>query len=236
MSILKERGVIVDSAWGERRKELPLFLSVPIPTLEPRFPVNIIGDPKSLQKYKMEIIDGLMDWAVDCGVEAYTYSQRMKTQLDAAIAELKINPNSTRAVITLLQEEDKDKADKPCVNQIQLRISECKLNMNICVRSNDAYKAFPHNAWGFTSLMEYLAEIFGVDTGWFTWYAESFHVYERDWLIFEKTNWDQLRQEAEGYNYRGEDGWKEEMDSLIPEILAENETVKARHINDNNKE
>ena len=60
-----------------------------------------IYDTESLQQYKMEVEDGILDFMVgiDENVWEYTYHQRIGEQLNWCIEELKRNPWSRRAVI-----------------------------------------------------------------------------------------------------------------------------------------
>ena len=74
--------------------------------------------------------------------------------------------------------EDIGISDPACLQRMWFRVSEDnKLNMNIHIRSNDAYKAGFMNMYAFTELQKTVAEELGVEPGEYIHMADSFHIY-----------------------------------------------------------
>lgn len=117
-------------------------------------------------------------------------------QLEAAVFELKKNPNSRRVVISMWDggvETAKfandfcygDPAavllggkDVPCNTHIYLDRRNNRLNMTVCCRSNDAvWGAYGANVVHFSFLMEYLAAAIGCPMGEMRQFSNNFHAY-----------------------------------------------------------
>lgn len=71
-------------------------------------------------------------------------------------------------------------ADIPCNVCSMLKVRDGNLTWTQVMRSNDLFRGTPYNFVQFTSLQEVLAGWIGTDTGPFTLFADSLHVYERD--------------------------------------------------------
>ena len=96
------------SDWNCTQKEISLTMVVNEPLSEPRISKLCICSPESLEQYRQEMLDGILDFCIGHGWD-YTYHDRMVNydaagkgfldQVDFVIRELKRNPESRRAVI-----------------------------------------------------------------------------------------------------------------------------------------
>lgn len=216
------------SDWNTRQKECQMTMTVFFPLEEPRISKFFIGGPKELQQYCMEMLDGILDFEAEKGNWHYTYHKRYADQLDYVINELRRNPSSRRAVMSLWWRIDELSGDPPCFNHCQFLIRMNKLDMIATFRSNDACKAAFMNAFALIMLQKKVADILGVGVGSYTHRANSFHCYEKD---VKRLNAFVERYQMEAndeLSYSYEDDWKEEMEDAIPEILKAVEILKER--------
>lgn len=156
-------------------------------------------DPWGLASYEEEIVHGIRNFEVENGKWPYTYNLRITkfashllgnldeafNQLVLVKKELRRNPASTRAVITIRDPEDFNLDDPPCLQSIQFMIRNGRLDMYVMFRSNDAWNAFYMNAWGLMALQREMARKLCVKPGKYVHTANSFHVYARDFDKFE---------------------------------------------------
>ena len=219
-----EHGIVIDSEYGERCKEITALIVVKNPLKEPRYHLvgMLDGRLSTLERYVREVIvgDERMERGVKEGKEHYTYHERLfkYTVLDSKVVEseeearkfkgviksfhgmylvfydrvinqieyiiekLKKVPYSRRAVAITWQPWKDEWADyPPCLQLIQCRVIDGKLNMWVTMRSNDSFKASFFNMYAFTELQRYIADRIGVEVGTYYHYATSYHIYERDW-------------------------------------------------------
>lgn len=163
--------------YGKKRKEVAMTIVVANPFQEPMISKFGCCGPEALQKYRMEIVDGIMDFEI--GKKwAYTYHGRIKDQRDFVIRELRRNPYSTRAVIDFRTPDDIDSSNPACLQNMQFFIRNGNLHLKVLMRSNDAFNATYANIFGFVSLQQSIANELGVEVGSYTHRANSFHAYE----------------------------------------------------------
>ena len=103
-------------------------------------------------------------------------------QIERCIKQLKECGYSRRIIAVTYQTwKDANCGDPPCLQFLQFRTEQTsdgpKLNMQVFMRSNDAYKAFFSNAFAFTELQKMVADRVGVDVGSCVHTATSFHIY-----------------------------------------------------------
>ena len=217
--------------YGTRQKELSMTMVVLQPTAEPRISKLIPCGPRELEQYRQEILDGILDFEIECGKWAYTYHSRIAEQLPFILAELRRNPDSRRAVIDVRDWKYDSQNDSPaCLQNIQFFIRDGELHMKVLFRSNDAVKATFMNAFALICLQERVAAELGVAVGSYTHRANSFHAYERDWPLLESymsrldgTPWG---SPDTTYHYAGD--WDEQMEEARPEIATMVEELRAR--------
>lgn len=202
--------------YNTSQKESSVTFVVTEPLKEPMISKLFIGDPRSLEQYRQEMLDGILDFEVERGNWEYTYHQRMVAQIPWVIDELKRNPESRRAVISIRSEEDMRTSSPACLQNIHYLIRDGKLHCKVLFRSNDATKAAYMNAFALIMLQKRIADTLGVDVGTYTHRANSFHCYERDYAMFDGY----VRRIKNGddvtFNYIGD--WDELMEDAKPEI------------------
>ena len=92
--------------YNTRQKEATMTFVVDSPLSEPMISKLFIGDPRSLEQYRQEMLDGILDFEVDNGNWEYTYHRRMEKQIPWLMGELERNPDSRRGVILIRGEHD----------------------------------------------------------------------------------------------------------------------------------
>jgi thymidylate synthase len=202
--------------YNTNQKEASMTFVVKSPLQEPMISKLFIGDPRSLEQYRQEMLDGILDFEVQRGNWEYTYHQRMEGQLPWIVDELKRNPDSRRAVVFVRSEEDMHTGSPACLQHLQFMLRDGKLHCKVLFRSNDATKAAFMNAFALILLQKRLADTLGVEVGTYTHRANSFHVYERDYAMFDGY----IRRIESGsevtIDYIGD--WDELMEEAKPEI------------------
>jgi thymidylate synthase len=202
--------------YGTNQKEASMTMVVENALSEPMISKLFIGDPRSLEQYRQEMLDGILDFEVERGNWEYTYHQRMEKQIPWAVNELRRNPDSRRAVISIRSGEDLSSDSPACLQSVHFLIRGGKLHSKVLFRSNDATKATYMNAFALIMLQKKIADELGVEVGSYTHRANSFHVYERDYAMFDGY----IRRIRAGgdntYDYAGD--WDEQMEECRPDI------------------
>ena len=213
--------------YNTRQKEASMTFVADQPLSEPMISKLFVGDPRSLEQYRQEMLDGILDFEVERGNWDYTYHQRMEKQVPWLIGELQRNPDSRRAVMVIRDESDQSSDSPACLQHIQLFIRGGALHCKVLFRSNDATKATFMNAFALVMLQKRIAETLGLPVGSYTHRANSFHVYERDYGMFEGY----IRRIKEGgeISYYYTDDWDELMDEAKPEIAKMVQELRERN-------
>ena len=227
---LEVNGDTIDcSDWNQKQKECAMTINVEEPLSEPRISKLIIGGAYDLQRYVMELIDGIMDFKINEGWD-YTYHERFSKYLPFVIAELKRNRESRRAIIAIRDNEiDSRTTDPACMQSIQYFIRENRLDCMIHFRSNDLPEAFFFNAFALIMLQEKVARELGVEAGTYTHRSNSMHCYEKDFQLLK--NFVKAIADKPGgdltYNYSGD--WDEIMKAEIPNIMKLVEELRRKN-------
>lgn len=116
---------------------------------------------------------------------AYGYLMQIKygfNQIEKVIEILEADPESRRAKININVPNIhvKETKDEPCTMSVHYMIRRNKLECTVVMRSNDIWFGFPYDVAFFTELQKYIAQRLGVGYGWYTHFAISLHVYDRD--------------------------------------------------------
>ena len=129
----------------------------------------------------------------------YTYSERIHyhTQLDNAIAALRDDEHTRRAMIMIFKPEDTDESSGfatriPCSISYQFIIRNNKLMVIYYIRSNDYFKHFAIDIWLANAMQEYIVSQLkdqypNLKVGSLNYYCGSFHAYNEDltnWVIY----------------------------------------------------
>jgi len=227
LSELETKGSIVGcSDWNQTQKECAMTVHVGEPTLEPRISKLIIGGPYDLQRYVMELIDGILDFKINAGWD-YTYHDRFARYLPYVLGELKRSRESRRAVISIRDNEaDSRSSDPACMQSIQYFIRDNKLDCMVLFRSNDLPEAFFFNAFGLIMLQEKIAGELEVGVGTYTHRSNSMHCYEKDFQLLKNFTRAIAERPEEDlcYDYSGD--WDDLMKGEIPGILKLVEELK----------
>lgn len=213
--------------WNCKQKELSMTMFVQNPLREPMISRCFIGGARELQQYVMEMLDGILDFEVEKGKWSYTYHQRMGSQVQFVIDELKRNPSSRRAVMSIRTPDDIGSDDPACLQHIQYFIRDGVLHCKVLFRSNDACKATFMNAFALIMLQKRIADALGVGVGSYTHRANSFHCYEKDYDLLDGyvARIKNYNPNMLTYNYVGD--WDELMEDEIPDILAQVKELKS---------
>jgi thymidylate synthase len=226
LRMLQEGGICITCPdYGTNTIECGMTIRVGNPLLEPRISRCFPGGFRELEQYRMELLDGILDFEVERGNWAYTYHSRIAPQLPFVRSELWRNPYSRRAVIDIRDNEhDTQSAAPACLQHIQFFIRGGCLDMSVLFRSNDAVKAAFMNMFALTCLQQRVAKELGVEVGTYTHRVNSFHAYEKDWPLL-RSYCERLRSGGDTtYCYAGE--WDELMGEARADILRDVERLK----------
>lgn len=219
---LRDRGEITDCAdWNCKQKEVSTTIVVLHPLQEPMISKCFIGGWRELEQYRLEMLNGILDFEVEKGNWTYTYHLRISKHIDWVVEELKRNPSSRRACISVRTDEDEGSDDPACLQHIQFLLRDNKLHMKVLFRSNDACKATFMNMFALICLQEKIANELNVEVGTYTHRANSFHCYDRDFGLLD--GYYKRIMDSAGYDltyqYKGE--WDEMMEECRPDIMEE---------------
>ena len=106
-----------------------------------------------------------------------------RSQFDSVVSSLRRDPDSRRAVFTILSGDDVNVPESvgiPCTVSLQVLVRDGKLSMHTMMRSCDAYRGLPYDFFFFTLLQELIATTLGLEIGSYTHSAASAHIYESD--------------------------------------------------------
>ena len=201
-----------------------MTMSIEKPFAEPRISRLFPGGPRELEQYRQEILYGILDFEVPAGKWHYTYHQRYGRWLDECVLpELRRDPGSRRAVIAVRDNEADALNENPaCLQSMQFMIRDGKLDMDVLFRSNDAVRAAYMNMFALTELQKKVADELGVEVGFYTHTANSYHCYPESVptlmayydRIYNAKSFDDLC-----YRYEGE--WDKLMEAERPAIAEQ---------------
>ena len=229
--LLNEAPIIPCPDWNTEQKEISMTFTVENPLQDDMISKLSFCDPTSLEQYRQEMLDGILDFEIEKGKWAYTYHNRMvaypvrtdhkidySDQLLFIIEELRRNQWSRRAVIDIRDNSQDMYSDDPaCWQHAQFFIRDNKLHMKVLFRSNDACKAAFMNAFALIMLQKKVADALGVEVGSYTHRANSYHCYARDFDML-KGYVNRINSYSDDLTYSYWDDWKEQMDEAKPEI------------------
>lgn len=111
----------------------------------------------------------------------YGYQWLRNQQLEQCIEQLKSDPGSRRAWITLYDGKEKSEYayDTPCTLNVGFDIHKDQLRMTVLMRSCDLVYGFCNDQYCFSKLQALVAEELQLECGTYLHYAHDLHVYER---------------------------------------------------------
>jgi len=121
----------------------------------------------------------------------YGYQWMRSDQLGYVVEELKTNPLSRRAVISIYdgKEHEDYKVDTPCTLWLHFQIINNKLCMSVMMRSNDLVFWYWNDQYTFSKVQEMVANKLWLETWWYHHMATNLHIYERHFNM--KKNYEQ---------------------------------------------
>jgi thymidylate synthase len=184
-----EKGVNIKTEYDKSgeppSKDATMIMEVLEPFTEPRIHLSFPGGIEDLEKYRLEVVNGVHDHWIkpEDGKWTYTYHARMfkykvvndlssskiespyppVNQIEYIIDKLSKQYYSRRAQSVIwMPTADPATDDCPCLQRLWCRILKDKqnkmvLNMNTHWRSRDAYKAAFMNIYAFTELQKEIA-------------------------------------------------------------------------------
>ena len=239
--ILQLAPVIPCPDWNTNQKEVSMTMVIEHPLQDEMISRLSFCDPASLEQYRQEILDGILDFEIAKGNWVYTYHNRMvayptypdnytdfveyANQISFIIDELKRNPYSRRAVIDIRDNShDMYSEDPACWQHAQFFVRDNKLHMKVLFRSNDACKAAFMNAFALIMLQKRVADALDVEIGTYTHRANSFHCYERDFAMLD--GYCERIENGSDVTYSYYDDWAEQMNDAKEEIAEKVEKLK----------
>ncbi len=113
------------------------------------------------------------------------YEPVSEPQIDGVVAKLKQNKFSRQAQITMSDHAEIFNPTYICTTGMTYYVENDKVNVSVCMRSNDV-KRFPNDvAWQQYTLRKICKKL-NMQPGKIFWFAVSFHVYDDEWFYFEK--------------------------------------------------
>ena len=214
--------------WNTNQKEVSMTLVVDEPLRDNMISRLFFGDPTSLEQYRQEMLDGILDFEIQRGNWVYTYHSRYAGQYQFILDELRRDPWSRRAVMDIRTPADMGSPDPACWQHVQYFLRDGALHCKILFRSNDACKATFMNAFALILLQKRIADELGVKMGSYTHRANSFHCYERDFAMLDgycaRIRAGEVDCERDDLTFSYADDWAEQMEDAREEIA---EKVKA---------
>ena len=109
----------------------------------------------------------------------YGYQWERAYQLDKVVAQLKDNPETRQAAISIYdgKEINKYRHDTPCTYAVQFTVLDNKLDMCVVMRSNDLWFGFCNDQYQFSKLQEMVSERTGYKIGTYYHFAHNLHLY-----------------------------------------------------------
>lgn len=143
------------------------------------------------------------------GNVGYTYGSRLRNhkginQIDSMVNAFKKAIHSRRAVaVTWDVQQDHDSDHIPCLNLIQALVQDKKMHMTFYIRSNDMFRAWPENAYGFRTIHYELAERVQeetrneVEVGDTAIISNCAHIYSPNWRAAQEIVKQHLKSKRE---------------------------------------
>lgn len=115
----------------------------------------------------------------------YGYQWTRNGQLQKTIEQLRNNPDTRQAWISIFDGKEKDlyEFDTPCTMAIGFEVRGDKLCMNVIMRSNDLIYGFCNDTYCFSKLQEMVANELGLEMGEYFHYAHDLHIYQQHYLL-----------------------------------------------------
>lgn len=125
------------------------------------------------------------------GAFDYTYNERIQRSLAYVIFELRRNPDSRQAIITIWDNGHDPLGlggtfRVPCSMYYQLMVRKGQVNIIYNQRSADIVTHFGNDVYLAWKLMEYVAREINIKPGYLFHNIGSLHAYKKDWPILKQ--------------------------------------------------
>ena len=109
----------------------------------------------------------------------YGYQWQRSDQLRKVVADLKENPETRQAAISIYDAKEKAayQHDTPCTYAVQFTIVHNRLDMCVTMRSNDLWYGFCNDQYQFSKLQEMVSKRLEIETGVYYHFAHNMHLY-----------------------------------------------------------
>lgn len=154
------------------------------------FGINSIEFFKNfISDYDKYSSDGtVLDGAYGTRINYFDQNGDPRSQIQGVIQELRRDPTTRRAVISIYRDEDLfglGGKNTPCTLSLQFLIREGQLHMIVNMRSSDVVRGVTYDLFVFTMLQEYIARHLEVELGSYFHNAGSLHFYETDMPLYK---------------------------------------------------
>lgn len=108
------------------------------------------------------------------------------TQITHVIRTLQKDPDSRQAILGIWDPNldpgyiESGITTIPCTLSLQFLIRNGKLNCICTMRSNDVWLGIPNDIFCFTSIFRMIADVLGIEMGYYQHQVGSLHIYKRD--------------------------------------------------------
>ena len=111
----------------------------------------------------------------------YGYQWQRSDQLRKVVADLKENPETRQAAISIYDAKEKAayQHDTPCTYAVQFTILNNRLNMCVTMRSNDLWYGFCNDQYCFSNLQLLVAQRLEIQIGTYYHFAHNLHLYNK---------------------------------------------------------
>lgn len=118
----------------------------------------------------------------------YGWQWSRNNQLDKTIEQLKKNPSTRQAWVSIFDGKEKDQYqyDTPCTLAIGFDTAHDFLDMTVLMRSNDLVYGFCNDQYCFSKLQELVATELGLKVGTYYHFAHDMHIYEKHFNLKQK--------------------------------------------------
>ena len=125
----------------------------------------------------------------------YGWQWMRNGQLDKCIEQLKRDPKTRQAWISIFDGKEKDnyKYDTPCTLAVGFDIETSAsstrvfggVNITVLMRSNDLVFGFCNDQYCWSKLLKLVADELDRPMGYYYHYAHNLHIYERHYTLYE---------------------------------------------------
>lgn len=120
-----------------------------------------------------------LDWYAE------VYEPISEPQIDIVVNKLKYDKNNRQAQITMADHKEIFNPTYICTTSMTYYIENDKVNVSVCMRSNDV-KRFPNDVAWQKYTLDKICEKLDMQPGKIFWFVVSLYVYDKDWFYFEK--------------------------------------------------